>query len=178
VYPGACISMRVSALSRLVVLCIVCLGMTGVHPPCAAGASMSAGGGASSASVSVTLSTLSFGDIGEPGTYGGTASLDVTVPPGMEYAVAADAGLHSFGGFRCVMLKDGAEVIPYQLYKDPACNTPWGDSDFEDTFPYGSAIRGEGTGAPQSVTMYGRLLVGPAPIPGLYGDSVVITLHF
>jgi spore coat protein U-like protein len=160
------------------IICLLCLGMTVVNAAQAFPEAQSESRAGGAARVSVSAGTLSFGDLEEAGAFNAVAQLVVKAPASVAYALTAGAGLHFSGGTRNLQRQDGVELLSYRLYKDSAGSLPWGDSDFENTYPYGSSLSGSGTGKAQSITLSGRLFVGPAPVPGLYGDSILISIHF
>ena len=126
----------------------------------------------------VTTSPVNFGDVtGElPETY---ANGDVTVncPEGQAYNIALDAGLYYDGNYRFV--GSSSPEVPYMLFKEAARSNEWGDSDFSNTFPYGSSIADTGTGVAQAHTVYG-VLSGFSSVPAgtALTDAVTVTVHY
>ena len=96
-------------------------------------------------------------------------------PPGTTWKVGLDRGSSSRGQQR-YMTGPFAETIAYDLYRDPARTLPWGDARGQS--PSDDTVRGTGTGAIQSLTVYGRVpSQADAPV-GHYSDTVVVTLVF
>ncbi|HSB18534.1 MAG TPA: spore coat U domain-containing protein [Anaeromyxobacteraceae bacterium] len=66
----------------------------------------------------------------------------------------------------------GASRLGYELYSDSGRSTVWGN-----TQPTG--VGGTGSGAAQTVPVYGRVAAGQTTVPaGAYADSVVATVNF
>jgi spore coat protein U-like protein len=134
--------------------------------------------GADGLFVKVTARPIYFGPIYAGETFTGMATIIVTAPGGLNFRVALDRGFHFFGGVRHLKSNIGAEVIPYSLYSDAGCTLALGDAGFGDTFPAGSSVTGTGIGRAQLITIYARLTVpAPAP-PGLYLDSIMVSVIY
>lgn len=68
---------------------------------------------------------------------------------------------------------DGA-TLRYDLYADPGRNLPWGDDQTG-----GSAVGGVSDGVhPDTFTIYGRIPAQGGKPPGIYTDSLLVTLSF
>jgi spore coat protein U-like protein len=123
------------------------------------------------ASCRVTVSPLDFGTIGLLDTaVTSTASLSVTCPNTTAYSVALGPGAANAGPTARTM-KKGAEVITYGLYRDANMSQPWGDTA-------GTILGRTGTGAAQSIPVYGRVPVQDTPSAGKYSDTVVVTITY
>ena len=118
-----------------------------------------------------------MGLISDTGFSYGHGVVTVTAGAGVGYVVALGAGFHAAGGSRHLQRRGGRETIAYGLYQDAACTTPWGDSDSFGTFPAGGE-HGVGTGRAEALTIYARLLVTTLGTPGLYEDSVTVTVLY
>ncbi|WP_274426589.1 Csu type fimbrial protein [Chelativorans sp. YIM 93263] len=120
---------------------------------------------------SVTAQNIDFGSHGVLDTAADAAGrLDVTCTPGTAYTVALDNGLTGTGPTARRMTLGGQAVV-YGLYKDTARSQPWGSSGSQ-------LLSGSGTGATQSVSVYGRVPAQPTPGPGTYTDTVVVTVTY
>jgi len=62
----------------------------------------------------------------------------------------------------------------YQLYRDPAFSTVWGDGGDGGT----DGLGGVGTGAEQSFIVYGRILPQQLPAADLYSSIITASLTF
>ena len=123
------------------------------------------------------ICTVSAGTLGF-GAYSGTAvnataSIGVNCTNGAGYQVAMSGGSYHSGTTR-QMAGPSSGRLAYQLFRDSARSLPWGD---------GSALLGQrqggtGSGAAQSVTVYGRIPAGQTPAAGSYTDSVVVTVEY
>ncbi|TWG94943.1 spore coat protein U-like protein [Mesorhizobium sp. J18] len=119
----------------------------------------------------VTAQNIDFGNHGVLDTAVDAAGgLDVTCTPGTDYAVALNNGLTGTSPTDRRMTLGGQAVV-YGLYKDAARSQPWGSSG-------GQLLSNTGTGATQSVPVYGRVPAQPTPAPGTYTDTVVVTVTY
>ncbi len=66
----------------------------------------------------------------------------------------------------------GGATIGYTLYRDAARTQLWGTTTGADTFA------GTGAGVAQSVTVYGRVPAQATPAPGVYADTVNVTVTY
>ncbi len=137
--------------------------------------------GASACSVSAT--GVAFG------SYSGaavTSSGSITVTCGIDvaYNITLDRGL-TFGpgnlGTSRHMDSSGTTagtLLAYSLYKDSGLTQEWGDAGFAGTYQSGTAVSGVGTGAAQTLTVYGKIPAGQTALPRVHSDTVVVTLIF
>ena len=65
----------------------------------------------------------------------------------------------------------GAETVTYGLYSDPARAVVWGTGA-------GQTVSGTGTGIAQNINVYGRVPPQTTPSPGVYTDTVVVTVTY
>ncbi|WP_296554706.1 spore coat U domain-containing protein [Pigmentiphaga sp.] len=125
-----------------------------------------------------SVSGLAFGDIE------GTAqtaqnettpgSISFRCSSGTSWALTADSGGNP-GSTRRMVSQTLAtpEYLGYDLFSDPArtigMSTPPGS---------GGPPNGQGTGAVQTVPIYGKILAGSKPTPDNYLDDVILTIHY
>lgn len=83
----------------------------------------------------------------------------------------ADAGSTADAPVRRMLGPVAGQYLGYQLYRDVAGGSVWGD-----TVATGKA--GTGTGAVQNHTVFGRIPAAQAPVGGAYNDTVVATVEF
>jgi len=104
-----------------------------------------------------------------------TTTLTVVCTNTTPYALALDAGTNAGGAanFGARALKNGASLLGYQLYLNAGRTTVWGDGSGGS-----STVAGVGSGASQSITVYGRLPSIVGAIPGLYADTVTVTITY
>jgi spore coat protein U-like protein len=117
----------------------------------------------------VDQATLSFGDVAQDaGSATAQTNLGVRCSSKQPYAIGFDYGEHAEGGQR--QLSDGSNGIAYQLYADASHRTPLG--------PHGSTgeVRGTGNGDEQVVPVYGKLDLAHDTPPGVYNDTVRLTV--
>ena len=125
----------------------------------------------------VSGTTLNFGSALNPvsgGAVTATSTLTLQCTATTPYSVALNAGANAGGGsnFADRVLKSGANTVPYQLYLDASHTTIWGNG-------VGSAVySGNGTGDPQLVTIHGRLPSLTGAAPGVYVDTVTVTVSY
>ncbi len=69
-------------------------------------------------------------------------------------------------------LVNGGNFVTYALYRDSGRTQLWGDTVGTDT------VSGTGSGANQSLTVYGRVGAQTVPPPGTYTDVVTVTVTY
>jgi spore coat protein U-like protein len=121
---------------------------------CTVGGAAMAFGAYSSAAASTTNSTI-----------------QVTCTNGTNATVSLNQGANNnrvpSAGTRA--LANGANYLGYEIYSDSGLSTVWNTTN---TQPIAS------TGAPISLTAYGRIPAGQNPATGSYNDTVTITVTF
>lgn len=128
--------------------------------------------------VKVTATPINFGPVYAGETFTGMGTVTVTAPGGLNFRIALDRGFHYTGGVRHLKRSTGPELISYSLYSDAGCTLSLGDAGFGDTFPAGRSVAATGIGRAQLITIYARLTVpAPAP-PGLYLDSIMVSVIY
>src|SRR5690348_3621490 len=113
--------------------------------------------------------TLSFGSVEQDaGSATAQTNLGVRCSAKQPYAIGFDYGQNAQGGQR--RMTNGTDGVAYHLYADASHRTPLG--------PIGSAgaVRGVGNGDEQSVPVYGKLDVPRDTPPGIYNDTVRLTV--
>ena len=127
----------------------------------------------------VSASILSFGTTINPTVTSvpvdATSTLSVICTATTPYTIALDAGVNAGGAanFTARAIKSGVNAIGYQLYTTTGRNTVWGDGTAST-----STDSGTGNGLVQSVTVYGRLPALTGAIPGVYTDTVTVTITY
>ena len=127
----------------------------------------------------VSASILSFGTTINPTVTSvpvdATSTLSVICTATTPYTIALDAGVNAGGAanFTARAIKSGVNAIGYQLYTTTGRNTVWGDGTAST-----STDSGTGNGLVQSVTVYGRLPALTGAIPGVYIDTVTVTITY
>lgn len=96
-------------------------------------------------------------------------TLSVTCTNTTGYTVSLSDGLN-FSATRRMKLGEG-DYLAYELYQDANRASRWGNSGAE-------LFSGTGTGAAQSLTVYGRMPAGSALVPGNYADTISVTVAY
>lgn len=103
-----------------------------------------------------------------------SSTIDVTCPNTLPYTIALDGGLSGAADPTQRELTLGGETITYGLFRDNTYTQPWGST----SGPGGNVASGTGNGASQSHTVYGRILAQTTPTPGVYSDTIVVTVSY
>ncbi|MGY4289606.1 spore coat protein U-like protein [Bradyrhizobium sp. LM2.7] len=152
--------------------------LTGSCPACSAGLMESTNATFSvNASVAsnclVVAQNINFGSTGVlTANIDATGQVAVTCTPNTSYTVSLNGGTTNSPPASRKMLKS-AETVTYGLYKDAARSQVWGDASTP-----GSTVPGTGTGLAQNLPVYGRVPSQATPSPGLYSDTVVVTVTY
>ncbi len=121
---------------------------------------------------SVSAVELAFGSYIGTADVLDTTTVTVKCTSGLDYTVGLDDGLNysACSSHRC--MKHGtADYLNYELYSDSARTTRWGNVS-------GSWVSGSGTGADQTLTVYGLLPAGQTLIGGDYLDTIQVTVTY
>jgi spore coat protein U-like protein len=124
---------------------------------------------------SVGSSSMPFGNI--PGLTVSvllnlTGTVSVTCTNSAPYNVGLDKGLTG-GSVTTRLMSDGAtHTIAYTLFRDPTRTLNWGQTIGTDT------VAGTGTGAAQTIIVYGQVPSQNLANIGAYSDTVNVTLTY
>lgn len=120
----------------------------------------------------ITTTGLAFGSYAAS-QLDGSGTLLVTCTNGTPYVVALDAGTGS-GASTAVRKMSGpaSQSLDYMLYQDAARTVSWGNSAGVDTWS------GSGSGAVQTLPVYGRIPAAQAAGAGSYSDTVTVTVSY
>jgi spore coat protein U-like protein len=127
------------------------------------------------ASCSVSASNLNFGTTGLlTSNIDAANSLSVTCATGTAYNVGLSAGNGSGATMaaRKMTKASTTNTTTYSLYRNAARTQVWGTTIGTDT------QSGTGTGSAQSLTVYGRVPSQTTPPPGVYTDTIVVTVTY
>jgi len=140
----------------------------------ASAGSVSAGlgiGSSVAATCTISTSAVAFGPFS--GTQiDATGSVTANCVTGTTWNVGLDAGTASGATVTSRKMKSGANLLPYSLFSDSGHSVNWGNTIGVDT------VAGTGTGASQTLTVWGRLPAGAVPAAGTYADTVQATITF
>ncbi|MGQ9616420.1 MAG: Csu type fimbrial protein [Spirochaetota bacterium] len=128
--------------------------------------------------VKISAKQMYFKSLDDVGTYYATSTITVKAPIGMCFNITIDAGQNYSGDSRCMKRINKPELIPYQVFKDPGYSQQWGDSDFDNTFPYGTSLYGFTKSPITYFTAYGRVILQEVPVPGIYIDMLTVTIYY
>ncbi|NTF45673.1 spore coat protein U domain-containing protein [Rhizobium rhizogenes] len=121
----------------------------------------------------INIQNIDFGTQGVLRTnVDATGSVTATCTPGTTYTISLNGGTANAAPTARKMAK-GAETVTYGLYKDLNRLQPWGDASTP-----GSTVAGTGNGLAQLLTVYGRVPPQTTPSPGVYTDTVIVTLTY
>jgi len=134
---------------------------------------------ASALNCTITLNPLSFGMYAPAGTVPLDAVSDITVrcvaQPGT-YAVSIGPGLSGNQLLR-TLSAGGANILNYNLFRDPARTQIWGDGT-PPTFVVTGSRPNVGQPTINVHPLYGRVFSGQTPNPGNYADNLLVTVLF
>jgi len=126
------------------------------------------------ADCTVAASDLDFGSQGVLAANVDQAStLSVTCSNNAPYQVGLDGGNTAGSTIANRLLTNaGAATVQYQIYRDSNRTQVWGNTPGTDT------LDGTGSGAAQTLTMYGRVPPQATPAAGTYTSTVTATINF
>ncbi|QND53210.1 spore coat U domain-containing protein [Phyllobacterium sp. 628] len=100
-----------------------------------------------------------------------SGQVNVTCTPTVPYSISLGLGGTGTSPTTRKMTK-AAESITYGLYQDSNRTVPWGN-----TIPT-NTVAGTGNGTAQSITVYGRVPPQNTPSPGVYSDTIIVTVTY
>ncbi len=121
------------------------------------------------ATCAISASNMSFGSIttGTTSNTDATSSLTVNCSNGTPYTISLDNGTNYSAGRR---MASGASYINYYLYSDNGRSTQWNTT---------TTNSGTGSGADQSLTIFGRVPSGQVVTnTGFYADTIIATISY
>jgi spore coat protein U-like protein len=126
------------------------------------------------ADCTITATALNFGTTGLiSSNIDQTTTMNLTCSSGTAYNVALDGGSVSGSTVAARLLGGtGANTVNFALYRDSARTQNWGQTVGTDT------MSGTGSGASQSLTVYGRVPSQAAPAAGNYTSTITATVTF
>lgn len=126
------------------------------------------------ASCTVSVSNMDFGTINAAvvAPVDQTATISLTCTNASFYTVGLDMGIYAEGtGSSARRMTNGGNVLAYGLYHDPAARAGWGLDE-------GNTATGKGTGARQTLTVFGRIFPDQVAVVGIYSDTVVVVVNY
>lgn len=123
----------------------------------------------------VSATNLNFGSVGSlTSAVDATNTVNVTCSNGTAYQVGLGVGNGSGATVAARKMTKAAtsNTTTYSLYRNAARSQVWGTTIGTDT------QSGTGTGSSQSLTVYGRVPSQTTPPPGVYTDTIVVTVTY
>ncbi|MEI8144457.1 MAG: spore coat protein U domain-containing protein [Alphaproteobacteria bacterium] len=121
----------------------------------------------------VSATNLDFGATGQlTSSRDATNRLSVVCTSGAPYSIGLDGGLAASTDPTRRSMSKGSETIFYGLYRNAGRTLPWGSNAGIDT------MGASGTGGTQSFTVFGRVPTQTTPSPGVYSDTVIVTVTY
>ena len=115
---------------------------------------------------------LNFGSAGLlNAAVSGTSTLTATCSASTPYTLSLSGGNANATDPTQRKMANGAAQITYGLYQDAAHGNPWGSTS-------SNWVSGTGSGASQSLTVYGLVPTQTTPAPGTYTDTIVATVSY
>jgi len=99
-----------------------------------------------------------------------TGTLTINCTLGLPYSVSLSGGLSNAPPTQRRMTL-GSNAVIYGLYSNSARTVAWGSAANQ-------IVARTGTGAAESVTVYGRVAPQPTPTSGTYTDTVIVTINY
>jgi spore coat protein U-like protein len=123
------------------------------------------------AACQVDVEPVSFGIVEPDRRTDGVGRIIVRCDAARPFVIGIGPGQ---GGSQRRMAGPDGDTLRYELYLDPGRNFPWGDDQTG-----GSAVGGVSDGVhPDTFTIYGRIPPQGGKRPGIYTDSLLVTLSF
>ena len=123
------------------------------------------------ATCGITASPLAFGTYASAQLDAAT-TLSVSCTNTTAYNVGLDAGTGSGATVAARKMSSGSQTLTYAVYSDSGRSTVWGPTVGTNT------VTGTGTGAAQTLNVYGRIAAGQLPTPGSYADTITATITY
>ncbi len=125
------------------------------------------------ASCTVSATNMDFGSVTSlasavDATSTVTANCTRTTP----YEIALNGGVSGASDPTQRVMSNGSHILKYGLYRNSQRTLPWGGVSGSST------AAGVGTGSAQALTVYGTVPQSVTPAPGVYTDTIVVTLTY
>jgi len=124
-------------------------------------------------SCNVSATNLNFGTASVlSANVDATSTMSVQCSNALPYTVALNGGNSGAVNPTLRKMANGPAQITYGLYRDAIRSLPWGSTTGTNT------ASGTGNGLVQTLTVFGRVPTQTTPAPGLYQDTIVVTLTY
>jgi spore coat protein U-like protein len=126
------------------------------------------------ASCDVSPATLAFGNYNPASStpLDAASTISLLCTNGTSYDVGLNAGSGSGATIAARKMSVSGNTLTYSLYTDGARSALWGNTIGSN------AVHGTGTGATQSIDLYGRVPINQTSPAGSYTDTVTITVTY
>jgi spore coat protein U-like protein len=120
-----------------------------------------------------SASTMNFGTSGVIATaISQTSTIQVQCTNTTPYNIGLNAGTATGATVTTRKMSNGANTISYSLFSNAGMTTNWGQTIGTDT------VSATGNGAAQSFTVYGQVPAQTTPTPGVYSDTITVTVTY
>lgn len=102
----------------------------------------------------------------------GSTTLNVTCTSGTGYNVGLNQGAGPGATVAARKMSNGGNSLVYSLYQEASYSSVWGNSIGSNT------VSNTGTGAVQTLTVYGQIAASQSVPPGSYSDTITVTVTF
>lgn len=123
-------------------------------------------------SCTISAGPLAFGTYTVAAASTATSSISVTCTNSTGYNVGLNAGSTPLATVTTRQMVNGANTLNYTLYSDSGRTKNWGNTIGTDT------VTGTGSGAAQTLTVYGTVPAAQFATPGSYADTVTATITY
>lgn len=100
-----------------------------------------------------------------------TTTISVTCTNTTPYNVGLDAGKTTGATVLTRQMLNGTAALNYALFSNSGMTTNWGNTT-------GSWVGGTGSGAAQTLTVYGQIAASQYVTPGSYSDTIIATVNY
>ena len=122
---------------------------------------------------SISTANINFGSVPNlSSSVAATGSIILQCTHGDAYNVGLNAGSGSGATIANRLMTYGSYTVTYSLYQNSAHSVVWGNTIGTNT------VSGTGSGATQTLTVYGLVPVQTAPAAGTFNDTVVATVTY
>ena len=119
-------------------------------------------------SCALAAPSLAFGEVKAFTATPAMANLVVYCTKALPFHITLDAGQGPGASYAHRYLTSPSDSLSYNLYQDAAHSQVWGAGGYS----------GAGTGSAQDIAIYGLVDAQKRPLPGVFTDSVIVTLTY
>jgi spore coat protein U-like protein len=126
------------------------------------------------ASCDITTNPMAFGNYnpvsGTP--LDAATTLGVHCTNGTAYEIAMNAGAGAGATIPSRRMTNGSDTLTYSIYRDSNRSNVWGQTSGSNV------LTGTGTGASQTLNVYGRVPINQTSPAAAYTDTITVTLTY